>query len=689
MDALLEVDGLATEIKTRDAIVKAVDGVSLTVRAGETVGIVGESGCGKSMTGLSIMRLLPAGGRIAAGSVVLSGRDLAQLSEAEMRAVRGAEVAMVFQDPMTSLNPTMTVGDQVAETLRIHRRMGRKPAQARALEMLELVGIPSPRDRMRAYPHHLSGGLRQRVVIATALACSPKLLIADEPTTALDVTIQSQILTLLEDLKTELRMGMILISHDMGVIASCADRVAVMYAGQVIESALKADLFTGMRHPYTQALLKSIPDLHGKHVDELYSIQGQPPSLVNPPGHCRFAPRCEYAQDRCRAEAPTLTDGDGHAYACFYPVNGPMASALSASGEGGRGPEVNAADVEPLLVIDHVTKEFPVRQGALSRRTGSVKAVSDVSLSVMPGETLGLVGESGCGKSTLARIILGLEAPDSGSIRFGGEDVSRLRGKALRQLRAGVQMVFQDPYASLDPRLRVAPIVREPLVAQGIGNRKTQTARVRDLLSRVGLPASAMDQYPHQFSGGQRQRIAIARALAVSPKLVVADEPTSALDVSIQSQVLNLMRALQREKHDLTYIVISHDLAAVRYLADRVGVMYLGKLVELGTARDVYENPAHPYTFGLLRAVPEVTTSPERSRAEPTVRGELPSAVDPPSGCRFRTRCPRAQAVCADEEPPILDLATPGHGVACHFPIGAPPRIQASEAGAGTTSSPY
>ena len=630
------------------------------------------------------MRLLPSGGKIVAGSVVLSGRDLTRLSEAEMRSVRGAEVAMVFQDPMTSLNPTMTVGDQVAETLRIHRRAGRKQANARALEMLDLVGIPSPRDRMRAYPHHLSGGLRQRVVIATALACSPKLLIADEPTTALDVTIQSQILSLLDELKTELGMGLILISHDMGVIANCADRVAVMYAGQVIESAPQARLFKQMHHPYTQALLESIPDLHADHAGELYSIQGQPPSLVSPPKHCRFAARCGYVQDRCWAEAPVLSGEDEHAFACFYPVDGPMTERTASGGDGAQASEAAAAPAGPLLAIDHVSKEFPVRQGVLSRRTGSVKAVSDVSFSVMPGETFGLVGESGCGKSTLARVILGLEAPDSGTISFNGQDVSRLRGKALRQLRAGVQMVFQDPYASLDPRLRVARIVREPLAAQRLGTRKTQNARVRDLLSRVGLPEAAMDQYPHQFSGGQRQRIAIARSLAVSPKLVVADEPTSALDVSIQSQVLNLMRTLQRERQDLTYIVISHDLAAVRYLADRVGVMYLGKLVELGAARDVYESPAHPYTAGLLGAVPEVNLDPAARHSKPPVRGELPSAVDPPSGCRFRTRCPRAQEVCGEEEPPLLDVATPGHGVACHFPLGAPPRtVQAAETASG------
>jgi peptide/nickel transport system ATP-binding protein len=672
---LLEVDDLRTRVETRQSTVLAVDGVSLAVRAGETVGLVGESGSGKSMTGLSIMRLLPPGGRITGGRVTLSGRDLTQLSEKEMQSARGGEVAMVFQDPMTSLNPTMTIGDQVAETVRIHRQASRREARERAAEVLGLVGIPRPLERMRSYPHHLSGGLRQRVVIATALACEPKLLIADEPTTALDVTIQDQILGLLDDLKARLDMGLLLITHDMGVIAETADVVMVMYAGQIVEVADASTLFTGMRHPYTQALLESIPDLETDRGRLLYSIPGQPPDLTGPAGHCRFADRCRYVQQRCLEEPPQLHGDDGHRYACFYPIDGPSSQERVTAPAGSAAASMTATDGartgQPLLVLDHVTKEFPIRRGVLQRRSGSVKAVSDVSLAVERGETLGLVGESGCGKSTLARLILALDKPDSGTIQFDGADLSRLRGGTLRRRRADLQIVFQDPYASLDPRLRVGSIVREPLAVQRIGTRESQNDRIRELLTEVGLPARVMDSYPHQFSGGQRQRIAIARALTVGPRLVVADEPTSALDVSVQSQVLNLMRRLQRE-HDLTYVVISHDLAAVRYLADRVGVMYLGKLVEVGPASAIYSRPAHPYTAGLLAAVPTVQSAGQRAREVATVRGEPPSAADPPSGCRFRTRCPRAQELCGETEPPLRAFDAHGHQAACHFPLESP-----------------
>jgi oligopeptide/dipeptide ABC transporter ATP-binding protein len=685
MSDLLRVQDLRTEIRMRRSTVKAVDGVSLTIRAGETVGLVGESGCGKSMTGMSIMRLLPPGGRIAGGSITLSGRDLTALSEKEMRSVRGDEVAIVFQDPMTSLNPTKTIGDQIAETVRIHRGATRKEAAERAAEVLALVGMPKPLERMRAYPHHLSGGLRQRVVIASALACEPKLLIADEPTTALDVTIQNQILSLLDDLKERLGMGVMLITHDMGVIAGRADVVMVLYAGQIVEVSAAPTLFKHMRHPYTQALLESIPDLHMDRREVLYSIPGQPPDLTDPPGHCRFAARCRYAQERCWEESPTLSGDSDHLYACFFPVDGPLVASVSAGATDALPAEILTNDApptsEPLLVLDHVTKEFPIRAGVLQRQTGSVKAVSDVSLTVERGETFGLVGESGCGKSTLARLILALDKPDAGTIMFDGVDMSRLRGAALRRRRRDLQIVFQDPYASLDPRMRVTSILREPLIAQHIDTREGQKARIRELLGEVGLPARVMDSYPHEFSGGQRQRIALARALTVRPRLVVADEPVSALDVSIQSQVLNLMKRLQSE-HDLTYVVISHDLSAVRYLADRVGVMYLGKLIELGPADEIYESPAHPYTAGLLASVPTAHPGGERVKEEVIVRGELPSAANPPSGCRFRTRCPRAQDVCAEQEPPLRPFSAAGHRAACHFPLEPPLAEPASSASA-------
>ena len=675
MANLLDVEGLRTHIRMRHSTVEAVDGVSLTIRQGETVGLVGESGCGKSITGLSIMRLLPPGGRIVGGSIKLAGQEITALAEPEMARLRGNDVAMIFQDPMTSLDPTMTIGDQIAEPVRAHRAVSKKEALERAAEVLNLVGMPKPLERLKAFPHQLSGGLRQRAMIAMALACEPKLIIADEPTTALDVTIQAQILALLDDLKERLGMGMLLITHDMGVIAGRASRVMVMYAGRIVETADAETLFGDMRHPYTEALLDSIPDVKTGRKEVLYSIPGLPPDLSNPPAGCRFSPRCRYAQDRCRAEDPQLEGDPAHRYACFFPVDhtlqasGTAAPTATASGAG-HGPAGAAETRGPLLIVDHVVKEFPITKGVLQRRIGSVKAVSDVSLQIGRGETFGLVGESGCGKTTLGRMITALETPDSGSIQFAGTEISKLRGAALRRQRRQFQLMFQDPYSSLDPRMRVTSILREPLAAHHIGSRADQQARIRALLGEVGLSARSLGLYPHEFSGGQRQRIGLARALTLEPSLIVADEPVSALDVSIRSQVLNLMRRLQAERN-LTYIVISHDLSVVRYLADRVGVMYLGKLVEVGPAEQVYDHPAHPYTAALLAAIP--VPDPARERVKrPRVAGELPSAAQPPSGCRFRTRCARSQDLCAREEPAMRAFGTTAHTAACHFPLEQP-----------------
>ena len=678
MANLLDVEGLRTHIRMRHSTVEAVDGVSLTIRQGETVGLVGESGCGKSITGLSIMRLLPPGGRIVGGSIKLAGQEITALAEPGMARLRGNDVAMIFQDPMTSLDPTMTIGDQIAEPVRAHRAVSKKEALERAAEVLNLVGMPKPLERLKAFPHQLSGGLRQRAMIAMALACEPKLIIADEPTTALDVTIQAQILTLLDDLKERLGMGMLLITHDMGVIAGRASRVMVMYAGRIVETAGAEALFRDMRHPYTEALLESIPDVKTGRKEVLYSIPGLPPDLSNAPGGCRFSPRCRYAQDRCRAEDPQLEGDPAHRYACFFPVQHPRqpsvtAIAASTASSAASRSAGDAVGGEPLLVVDHVVKEFPITKGVLQRLIGSVKAVSDVSLQISRGETFGLVGESGCGKTTLGRMITALETPDSGSIRFDGTEVSKLRGAVLRRQRRHFQFMFQDPYSSLDPRMRVTSILREPLAAHHIGSRADQQARIKALLAEVGLSARSLGLYPHEFSGGQRQRIGLARALTLEPSLIVADEPVSALDVSIRSQVLNLMRRLQAERN-LTYIVISHDLSVVRYLADRVGVMYLGKLVEVGPAEQVYNHPAHPYTAALLAAIP--VPDPARERAKrPRVAGELPSAAQPPSGCRFRTRCARSQDLCAREEPAMRAFGTTTHTAACHFPLEQPMQL--------------
>ena len=674
MTYTLEINDLRTEIKLRRSVVHAVDGVTLSVGEGECLGIVGESGSGKSMTALSIMRLLPSGGHITGGSIVLDDVEITALGDDKMQHVRGNLAGMVFQDPMTSLNPTMSIGGQIAESVRIHRGASKEQAMARAIEVLGLVGMPRPEERIGNYPHQLSGGMRQRVMIAMALACEPKLLIADEPTTALDVTIQKQILELIDDLRARLGMAVILVTHDLGVIAGRADRVAVMYAGRIVETASTKTLFENPRHPYTEALFEALPETAaaGEAVARLYNIPGQPPDLTSPPPGCKFAPRCRYVQDTCKDIEPSITgSSDSHEYRCYFPVGSvasrpgiravqPDEPARPAGHQNGDG---------ALLRLDSLVKNFPVTAGAvLQRKVGDVSAVADVSFTVPRGTTFGLVGESGCGKTTIGRLIVGLEKPTGGTIAFDGADLTRAPGR--RRARK-VQLMFQDSYAAMDPRMRVGTILREPLVIQGAGSRAEQHKRISAIVDEVGLPNSAVDRYPHEFSGGQRQRLGLARALILRPDMIVADEPVSALDVSIQAQILNLMRDLQSE-HQLTYLFISHDLSVVRYMADTIGVMYLGKLVEIGPADDVYARPVHPYTKGLIDTVPVADPGAERAKEHRGVRGELPSAIAPPSGCRFRTRCPFAQDLCAAQEPPLRPFTATGHQAACHFPLRQP-----------------
>ena len=669
MTRALEVDDLQVEFRLRAATVRAVDGVSFAVDEGECLGLVGESGCGKTTTGLSIMRLLPVGGRIAGGSIRVAGTDLTTLNMRAMRRLRGKAVGMIYQEPMTSLNPTMTIGEQVAEPLRLHLGLSRSAARKRTLDVLDLVRLPRPRERLDSYPHELSGGLRQRVMIAIALACEPAVLLADEPTTALDVTIQAQILELLDELRASLRMAVVLITHDMGVIAGHTDRVAVMYAGRIVEVADTTTLFSGMRHPYTRALLQSIPRLDHDPDRPLASIQGLPPSLAEPITGCGFRPRCSFATEVCALQDPMLTGTPAHLAACFNPIEGPGELAVSPLSDQTSSARALEASDGRLLELEDLVKEFPLSiGGSLYGGAGqSVKAVSGVSLTVRTGETFGLVGESGCGKTTLGRLIVGLQRPTSGVIRFGDEDVTALRGSRLRVSRRYRQLMFQDPFASLDPRMRVHAILGEPLTIQRLGKRVDRRNRIRELLGEVGLSERVLDLYPHELSGGQRQRVGLARALMLNPRLLVADEPVSALDVSIQAQVLNLMKALQ-QRHTLTSVVISHDLAVIRFLADRIGVMYLGEIVEIGRAADVYARPAHPYTRGLLDAIPRPVPAEARGHRKPSVRGELPSAVTPPSGCRFRTRCPRAQDVCAEIAPKFSKFGEEHHAT-CHFPL--------------------
>jgi peptide/nickel transport system ATP-binding protein len=674
MEPVVELIDLHTDIAMRKGTAHPVGGVSLTVGKGETLGIVGESGCGKTMTALSIMRLLPNGGRIAGGSIRFGDLDLATADDDVMRTVRGNRIGMIFQDPMTSLNPCLTIGDQVAETVRLHRDVTRAQPRERAREVLDLVGLPRAAERLDSYPHLLSGGMRQRVVIAMALACEPELLIADEPTTALDVTIQKQILELIDELRARLGMGVILVTHDLGVVAGHTDRVAVMYAGKVVETSSTRELFDNPRHPYTEALFRALPE-NVDHEHRLYAIPGLPPDLSDPPKGCRFAPRCTYATDECRDGEPELTT-DGHPFACFHPLGAKERRAANPVTD-----PVEATTSKPLLEVRNLVRDFPVTaKGVLQRKVGAVSAVADVTFTVRAGETFGLVGESGCGKSTIGRLLVAADTPTSGSITFDGTEITGKSDRALRERRRDFQLMFQDPYASLDPRMRVRSILREPLVIQHRGSAKEQEQAVGELLDEVGLARTALEKYPHEFSGGQRQRIGLARALALRPKLIVADEPVSALDVSVQAQILNLMRDLQVE-HDLTYVFISHDLSVVRYIASTIGVMYLGKLVEVGPAEQVYTSPVHPYTRGLIDTIPLPDPTREHQKAHEGVRGELPSAMDPPSGCRFRTRCPLATDRCAAEEPLMVKFDEQGHQAACHHPLQQPlpmPAVRAS-----------
>ncbi|ROT29375.1 ABC transporter ATP-binding protein [Micromonospora sp. HM5-17] len=720
---LLELRDLDTDIALRRGTVHALDGVDLQVMPGETLGVVGESGSGKTMTALSIMGLLPPGGRVTGGEIRFEGRDLRSLPADEVRRIRGVRMGMVFQDPLTSLNPTMRIGFQVAEPLRVHQGVGKAEARERAIEILRRVGMPRPERIVDNYPHELSGGMRQRVAIAMALVCSPRLLIADEPTTALDVTTQRQILELIDDLKDEFGMAVILVTHDLGVIAGRADRVAVMYAGRVVETAATGELFRSPRHRYTEALMEALPESairdDGAHA-RLYSIPGLPPDLSQPLTGCRFAPRCRYVTAECRTTEVTLSTGP-HQHACLHPVpatapaplarTAPAAPSADAGGtppaaddrtapasaaepvaasaakavaaeptaaEPAVAPAAGSAVAEPaaapILSVRGLVKNYPAGGGLWRRSAGQVSAVAGVSFEVRPGETFGLVGESGCGKSTIGRLVVGLETPTAGQIVLDGTDIATLRGRERRRMHRQVQLMFQDSYAAMNPRMRVDAILAEPLEIQQVGNAAARRARIATLLDQVGLSRRALERYPHEFSGGQLQRIGLARSLALQPRLIVGDEPVSALDVSIQAQVLNLMRDLQQEL-GLAYVFISHDLSVVDYMADRIGVMYLGKLVEVGPAREVVRAARHPYTQALIDAVPTVTPNAEAARSGIAIRGELPSALNPPTGCRFRTRCPFAQEIC-ETEPPLTGGV---HQVACHFPLR--PESTASTAG--------
>ncbi|MDP1674154.1 MAG: ABC transporter ATP-binding protein [Burkholderiales bacterium] len=652
--ALIEVENLHVSFATPRGTVRAVDGLSWNIRPGEVLALVGESGCGKSVSALALLRLLADNARVE-GRIVFEGRDLLQLPVDALPAIRGRDIAMIFQDPLSALNPVLRIGFQVAEPLRIHLGMSAPAAKRRAIELLQRVGIPDAARRVDDYPHQLSGGMRQRVVIATAIACNPRLIIADEPTTALDVTLQAQILGLLRELAREQGIALLLITHNLGIVARYADRVSVMYAARMAEEGPAAALFARPLHPYTAGLLRAVPRLDRPRGTRLDTIEGAPPDLLDLPAGCRFAPRCAWRIEACTQTLPELkTVAPRRSSACLRALElDESKAAISAQ----PSPRVMDAATTPLLQVRGLSVHYDRGRGQTPLR-----AVSDVSFDVPRGRTLGLVGESGCGKTTVGRALLRLETAAAGNIVFDGAEVTQLSGATLRAYRRGAQVVFQDPYHALNPRMTLGAIIGEPLrVHRLVADAAAARARVNELLQQVGLSPDMAARYPHQLSGGQRQRAGIARALALQPSFIVCDEPVSALDVSIQAQIVNLLEDLQREL-GLSYLFIAHDLAVVRHIADRVLVMYLGRVMEMADRDALYAAPLHPYTQLLLESVPVPDPAVEARRPQSRIAGEAPAA--PASGCVFQGRCPRATVECGSVLPPLREIR-PGHHAAC------------------------
>jgi oligopeptide/dipeptide ABC transporter ATP-binding protein len=679
---LLEVRNLRTQFRTESGTVVAANDVSFSLDAGETMGLVGESGAGKSVTARSLLQLIDKPGEIVGGEVVFDGENLLDYSEKQIREVRGNKIALVPQDPMSSLNPVLTVGEQIVETITHHQGLDREEAKAQAIEAMTDVGIPDAAERVDDYPHEFSGGMRQRVLIAIGLSCQPDLIIADEPTTALDVTTQAKILDLLNELQEEKGMGILMITHNLGVVAQTCDQVGVMYAGNLVETAEMHELFRNPQHPYTRGLIDSIPQTDTEY-DELPTLAGSMPDLTDLPQGCNFAPRCEHATEACRTGGdPALEPaGDGSSRAACIRTDeldlrqGYVPDAVERSEK-----QIDRSG-EPLFEVKNLEKYFSAGDGvlgnlSLTRSDGGmptlerryVKAVDGISFDIYEGETVGLVGESGCGKSTVARTALKLLEPTGGEVYFDGQPMHEMGDNEVRSLRREMQMVFQDPHSSLNPRKTVGQIIGRAMEKHDIATGEEKRQRVRELLERVGLSASAAKKYPHEFSGGQQQRIAIAHALAVEPKLIVCDEPVSALDVSVQAQILNLLNEIQAE-FGLSYLFISHNIGVVRHICDRLAVMYLGKIVEFGNIEQVFDAPFHPYTESLLSAVPHA--DPTRKSERIFLEGSVPSPLDPPSGCPFQTRCPKKIGEECETVVPDLEEkeSGTGHYLSCHLSV--------------------
>lgn len=680
---ILSVQDLHVTFPSEAGPVQAVRGLNFDLFPGETLSIVGESGSGKSVTSLAIMGLNPPTAAIT-GSVKLAGQELLGASDAEMSKIRGERIAMIFQDPLSALTPVYTIGNQIVEAIRTHHPdVSKQAALDRAVDLLDLVGIPNPKVRVKAFPFEFSGGMRQRAMIAMAIANDPDIIIADEPTTALDVTIQAQVLEVLKKAQHETGAATILITHDLGVVAGMSDRVTVMYAGRPVEQGTVDDIFYRPLMPYTIGLLGSVPRPDADSETALASLEGNPPSVVNmmKPG-CPFAPRCPLATPQCEQTEPDPAEPfeQNHSVAChearrvrteeltydkIFPLPDIARSRLAA---------IPREQRETVLKLDDMKRHYPLMKGAIYRRqVGTVFAVDGIDIELKEGETLGLVGESGCGKSTTLLEILNLKPPTDGRIVVLGQDTSKLSRSKRKALRRDLQVVFQDPMASLDPRMPVFDLIAEPMGVFGYSRQRIED-RVAELLGLVGLEPDHASRYPQHFSGGQRQRIGIARALALEPKVIVLDEPVSALDVSIQAGIINLLDDLQG-KLGLSYLFVAHDLAVIRHIANRVAVMYLGKIVEEGRVSETFDNPIHPYTQALLSAIPIPDPNTERSRQRILLKGDLPSPADPPSGCKFRTRCQKfavlsaeQQNQCVTQVPELLPVVgATDHSSACHF----------------------
>jgi peptide/nickel transport system ATP-binding protein len=678
---LLDVSDLRVEFLHDGTVAKAVNGVSFSIARGETLAIAGESGSGKSVTALALMRLLKTPPARISGRVLLEGRDVLKMTPAELRQIRGGQIAMVFQDALSSLNPVRTIGAQMAEALRLHLNLRGAAARRRSIDFLGRVGIPSPSRQLGAYPHQFSGGMQQRVMIAMALSCEPRVLLADEPTTALDVSVQAQILELLRSVTGEFGTALVMISHDLSIVAGFADRLAVMYAGEIVETGATERIFERPQHPYTLGLLECVPRIDEERVDVLPTIEGTPPDITRLPGGCFFAARCPFQLERCLSEHPQLeVKRDGQAAACWAELDAAEAK-LGKVAVAARfvppdlaarpvGVSVAAGEEQPLLETRGLSVEFQLSRGLrVWQRPPAVQAVREVSLAVRSGETLGLVGESGSGKSTLARAILRVEDASNGEILFDGNSILEWSDSDFRRLRPRLQMVFQDPYGSLNPRRTVWETIAEPWQIHTNKSRSEIRSEVNSILDAVGLDQRFLARRPQELSGGQRQRVSIARALALDPTLVIADESTSALDVSVRAQILNLLQVLQAER-GLAFIFISHDLSIVRHMSNRIAVMYLGRIVELADRDTLFRNPAHPYTRALLSMVSIPDPVVERRRERRPIAGEIPSPASPPTGCHFHPRCPLAFDRCKVEAPPLYAIGDRHHS-ACFLSVPA------------------